>query len=130
MNKMNVQIVGIDKVMATYGKAPEVTLAAVKQSIFQITNEVFRKSRDQLVPVRDNPLRDSGGISFKNEATSVTGEITYNTPYAVFVHENTDPSINYTKAGTGPKYLEIPTMEMAEKLPETFKRLMTRYLKA
>ena len=46
-------------------------------------------------------------------------------PYAVYVHENEDPDINYTKVGTGPKFLsEAPfsVRELAEVVSQSLKQ--------
>lgn len=43
----------------------------------------------------------------KKEKSKATAEISYNTPYAVRVHEDMTPK-NWTTPGTGPKYLENP----------------------
>jgi hypothetical protein len=63
----------------------------------------------------------------------VEGTITYGgagAPYAVVVHERINPNIRYTTPGTGPKYLEIPTMQMAEEMPKRMGFYMRRVLKA
>lgn len=44
-----------------------------------------------------------------------TREVSFNTPYAHWIHEGGE-GWNWSKAGTGPKYLETPLRENADKV--------------
>jgi len=86
--------------------------AAAKQAALEVarqTAEVVKGEAVNRAPLEDSPLRNSATVTdLENGA-----EISFNTPYAVVMHE----SQNYTPshAGTGPNYLRGPLLENESK---------------
>ena len=77
--------------------------------ICQMTAKVVKGEAVNRAPLDESTLRGSATVTdLKNGA-----EISFNTPYAVVMHE----SQNYTPshAGTGPNYLRGPLLENEEK---------------
>ena len=73
------------------------------------TAEIVKGEAVNRAPLEDGPLRNSATVTeLENGA-----EISFNTPYAVVMHE----SQNYTPshAGTGPNYLRGPLLENESK---------------
>ena len=89
--------------------------AAAKQAALEIarqTAEIVKGEAVNRAPLEDGPLRNSATVTeLENGA-----EISFNTPYAVVMHE----SQNYTPshAGTGPNYLRGPLLEAESKYHE------------
>lgn len=47
----------------------------------------------------------------RRTARGIVGEIGFTARYAIWVHENVDPDVEWTAPGTGPKFLERPLLE-------------------
>jgi hypothetical protein len=97
-----------------------------------ILQRVSRESA-RIVPVKTGTLKGSKREQITVKPREVEGTITYGgaaAPYALIVHERMSDTIRYTTPGTGPKYLEIPTMQMAEEMPKRMGFYMRRVLKA
>jgi hypothetical protein len=137
-----VEFEGLDAIRVTYGKAPDLTLSETRALVNLITRQVASESQ-KLVPVyvylpgkpkrRGGALKDSMNVQISQIGRKVEGTITYGgaaSKYAFIVHERIDPNIRYSTPGTGPKYLERPTMKMAEVLPTKMNFFMRRILQA
>jgi len=89
--------------------------AAARQACIEVarqTAEIVKGEAVNRAPLEDGPLRNSATVTeLENGA-----EISFNTPYAVVMHE----SQNYTPshAGTGPDYLRGPLLEAESKYHE------------
>jgi hypothetical protein len=92
---------------------------ALGQALSIEANEIFAESQD-LVPVRESILQGSGVVSKpKKDSRGVYVLVGYGTKYALPVHEMPD-STNWTKPGTGSKYLQRP---FEKRLPGWKKRV-------
>lgn len=139
---MKVVMKGLGSIAATYKAAPKLTKQEARQTLNLIVESVATTSQ-KLVPVylyepgkpkrRGGTLKGSIKKILRETPNSVEGIITYGdaaADYAVYVHENMNPNIKYSTPGTGPKYLERPTLAMAEVLPQRMNFYMARVLKA
>jgi len=78
----------------------------IQKALIQGAEEVLRRSSRE-VPLDTGNLKDSGAISVPINSKGKAVEISYNTPYAVEVHETQK---NY-KRGRKMKYLHDPLRE-------------------
>ncbi len=101
----------------------------VAKELYQFGEEVMADSKT-IVPVDTGALMSTGHVTLPVESGDVI-EVTAgygdeSTNYALYVHEELQaPSggpINWTRPGSGPKYLERPAMAKAPELPERVKR--------
>lgn len=74
-----------------------------------------------LVPVDTGALRNSGYVSPpRMEGAMVVSEVGYGgvaAPYAVTVHEKVEDGINWSRPGSGPKFLENAVKHMSPLFP-------------
>jgi hypothetical protein len=78
---------------------------------------VFDESVRRLAPMDTGDLRDSARMTVvENSPKSLNLEISFNTPYAAYIHDITG-FVNWTTAGTGRNYLADPLFEYASMLP-------------
>lgn len=93
----------------------------VKGALYQFAEEVMATSKDQFVPVKTGNLMSTGHVDLPVEedgVISVTmGYGSTAVDYAASVHENMDPRVNWTRPGSGPKYLEQPLDQAKGELP-------------
>ena len=98
-------------------------LAGIRQNILQeatreltsFGEDIMKVSKER-VPVEWGILMGTGHA----EPATVEGDMLSMTigyggpaaPYALEVHENMNPNVNWTRPGSGPKYLEGPVHEM------------------
>lgn len=132
MAKAEVKFEGLDSLKRTFADAPRLTHQEASQVMMLVVQRVSRES-SRLVPVKTGTLKGSKREQITNRPQEVEGTITYGgaaAPYAAIVHERMSDQIKYTTPGTGPKYLEIPTMQMAEELPQRVAFYQRRVLKA
>lgn len=67
----------------------------------------IQKLADQTVPEDTGELRKSWRVPVPEiKGDTVEGSVEYTADHALFVHEWTDPSVNWTRPGSGPKWLE------------------------
>lgn len=97
-------------------------------------DRIMTRSKEEFVPVEEGELRDSGEVHGwigqgrdalgRFTAKGVQVELSYNTPYALAVHEhmsehspyswtNAKHEVHFNPSGHGPKFLERPLMEAA-----------------
>lgn len=130
---ITVQMHNLDNVIRTYAAAPEKFMPHLVLSMNELSEELLARALP-ITPMSTGVLRSSGTvldpIIEPNRVTTGVGFGGAASAYAGWVHENLDPNINWTEEGTGPKYLEIPTMELAEVLPEYVERRMSQLYEA
>ena len=78
--------------------------AAVGGAFYREAQRVMRAAIPK-TPVEHSRLRGTAYVS-PPMGDEQTVELGFGTAYAVPVHENTDPDVNWTAPGTGPKFLE------------------------
>lgn len=86
--------------------------AGVERGIRKATAFLLRESL-KIVPVDTGTLRASARAQFEGAGLEIEGWVSYNTHYAVYVHEDL-----YARhaAGKTAKYLERPARERAEEI--------------
>jgi hypothetical protein len=120
MNGVTFKISGMDelkgKVKAMAAKAPQ----AVAATTYKFANDVMRESK-KMVPVDTGALMNTGKVSLPEiEERKVSVTLGYgdeSVDYALAVHENLSPTVNWTRPNSGPKYLETPFKAMQGELP-------------
>jgi len=97
----------IDRELKRYTKEyDKATTAALMTEVVKLD-----KASSKLVPVDQDPLINSRSWSKpQKDAGGVFVDYGYGTKYALAVHEMPETN-NFTKSGTGPKYLEGPWNE-------------------
>lgn len=84
----------------------------VERGIKRAARFLLRESL-KIVPVDTGALKNSGRATFTGSGTETVGTVSYNTAYAVYVHED----LNARHApGKTAKYLERPARELRGKL--------------
>jgi hypothetical protein len=108
------------KVRKAYLEAPEKFMPFLALALNELAEDLLDRALP-ITPIKTGALRGSGTVIEpvieKNRVASGVGFGGDAKEYAVWVHENLDPATNWTEPNTGPKYLEMPTMELAEVLP-------------
>jgi len=121
---------------------PKKVRDSVGRELFQFAEEVMAVSKTR-VPVKTGTLMNTGHVDPPvNEATSVFVTFGYGgpaAPYALYVHEALEGAvppnpawswakaaaagkqIQWTRPGSGPKYLENPLKEKQDELPARIK---------
>ena len=80
-----------------------------------------------ITPVADvdgGNLRRSSQVKQIRQGYSVG----YYTDYAIYVHEMTDPGVNWSTPGTGPKYLQKPFEKRLRTMRGRMRRVIKHYL--
>ncbi len=115
--------------MASFDVSVEVTFnfdaAKARQGIaielYQFAEEVMAVSKE-VVPVDMGNLMNTGHVELPvDSGNEISVTMGYGGPavnYALVVHENLDPRVNWHRPGSGPKFLENPLKERQDKLPE------------
>ena len=142
--QIKITLDGLDKLRAKLlANAPKVR-PAVKAELYQFAEEVMAISKER-VPVLTGALMNTGKVMPPTEDGTVVSVVMgygdESAPYALYVHEalegqhpiNPDWSwakaaaagktIQWTRPGSGPKYLENPVKENQDKLPERIVRV-------
>lgn len=119
MPSFNVSISGIDDLKAKLAKNAPKARQDVKAEIYQFSEEVMADSK-QVVPVRTGALMNSGKVLLPteegNKVSVVMGYGDESVGYALYVHEELN-SVQWTRPGSGPKYLENPLKAKQDDLP-------------
>lgn len=71
---------------------------AVAEETERQANELLRQSQEQ-VPVNTGELRDSGYVKINKTSDSISAEIGYTAPHAIYVHEDRQAQHDNGKAG-------------------------------
>ena len=103
------RITGVETVIRNFKKHRRWHAAGVGVGIKKATLLVLRASQ-QIVPVDTGTLKGSADTHFSGVGFDTTGAISYNTDYAIYVHEDLDAR---HKAGKQAKYLEQPARVLA-----------------
>src|SRR6266581_3111222 len=82
--------------------------------------EEIKLESQEIVPYDTGKLHDSAFVDVRREHGRVVGNVGYDTPYALYVHENPDA---YHAPPTTWKYLEIP---LAKAQPRFVARIAAR----
>lgn len=117
-------IEGLDKLIDDLDKAQKSMKKNVAAAMYQFGEEVMGDSK-LVVPVDTGALMNTGKVmppDIKGSIIEVTlGYGDESTDYALIVHEELQsPSggrINWTRPGSGPKYLENPLKAKQDQLP-------------
>lgn len=139
MPSFSITVNGLDKLREKLINNTSKARQAVKAEIYQFSEEVMAISKER-VPVLTGALMNTGKVLLPEEdgnLISVTmGYGDESAPYALYVHEalegpnpiNPDWSwakkvarggqIDWTRPGSGPKYLSGPLQENQDKLPD------------
>lgn len=97
-------ITGQKEMMQRIDSAQKEYISRAEQALNDLGNNILRESRD-IAPIDTGLLRKTS----KNTKTGkLERTISYNTPYAVRMHEH--PEYNFQSPGEG-KYLEKPIMQ-------------------
>jgi len=75
----------------------------LNNTLEELGYKILKLSKTEYVPVDTGFLRSSGEVEVKKVDKVV---IQYTAQYALAVHEKTDPGVEWSKEGTGPKYLK------------------------
>lgn len=116
-------IEGLDQLKHLIDSARRGLKKAVKRELLRHAEEVMTESK-QRVPVKTGALMNTGKVMPPVETgTTVQVDLGYgdeSVDYALIVHEEVNaPSgaaINWTRPGSGPKYLQGPFDEKADEL--------------
>lgn len=100
------------------------TVQKVKQAIaaeaYQFGEEIMAESK-KIVPHDTGALEGTGHVDppvwGPDDVTVNLGYGSEAVTYAVIVHENMNPDVNWTRPGSGPKYLETPWKAMQGQWP-------------
>lgn len=103
----------------------------LEQAVFMTANAVLNDAK-KITPVEFGDLVDSGRVE-QPELTSkgISVRITFggpSAPYALIVHEDMRPK-NWSKPGTGPKFLETPARAWEPKFLRSVKARYASYLR-
>lgn len=110
---------------------------AVGKAMYQFAEEVMGDSKGTYVPVDTGALMNTGHVDPPViSGTSVTVELGYgdeSVGYALIVHEEMTTKsgnpINWTRPGSGPKYLETPFKAKQDLVPQRIVDTVTELLK-
>jgi len=120
MASIDFQIEGVDAVKAKLdGLVGKITQAIAARQ-FQFGERIMARSKEQYVPVDTGTLMSTGHVQLPViDGSTITTVLGYGGPsagYALQVHEDLTPK-NWTRPGSGPKYLEIPARELTPEYP-------------
>jgi len=105
---------------------------AIGRELYRFGEEVMTASK-QVVPVKTGALMNTGKVEFPvesgKEISLTLGYGSESVGYAVYVHENLN-AVNWTRPGSGPKYLEAPLHERQDKLGERIAQAIEAAIKA
>lgn len=115
MSSPDLKIEGLNDLIELLRKGQKKAHSDVAKVMYQFAEEVMTESK-QIVPVKTGALMATGKVLPPVESAGViTVELGYGDNaigYAIYVHEELQsPSgnpINYTRPGSGPKYLQTP----------------------
>lgn len=121
------KVIGIGNVIKNITIQNELLkLRTYKGMVVSVKNlEYEMDSVQPLVPIDTKAMRDSWFVRGWKTANSMKVVGGYNVFYAPFVHEKTDKSINWTRPGSGPKWLQIHFAANVEKMKDTIKKYAT-----
>lgn len=99
-------------------------LQAGKEGVYDVAETIFEDSRANFVPIDTGELYNSARLDEIDRGKSYSAIVSYNTDYAIFVHE-----ISYYRHSRGKsKYLETPFNKHVPKLKSSIQKRMERAL--
>jgi hypothetical protein len=119
------ELVGTDPMRKRIARLARVFGVSVENSLLEEAQRIMKTSQEEHVPVDKSVLKDSGEVSQDRRGEQVTVALSYETPYAVAVHEHlsdaSPPSwlnttVRFGPGNRGPKYLERPLMDAVPQL--------------
>lgn len=117
---VSVGMANLDKIREVYLRAPDKFMPYLALTMNELAEDLLDRALP-ITPMSTGALRSSGTVLEpvveNDRVTTAVGFGGQASAYAFWVHENLDPNTNWTEPGTGPKYLEIPTLQLAEVLP-------------
>ena len=126
------EILGLERLQQRFQVAAPAIRAEVAQELFVFGSEVMKASL-LIVPVLTGALMSTGKVEppdFQGDEVKVTlGYGDEAVGYALYVHEDMS-NVNFTRPGSGPKYLENPLKERQDKLPGRITEAVKRGFKA
>lgn len=111
---------GFEQVKSKLNAVPDKMLQAGKAGLNEVGKNILNESQGQ-VPVDTGTLKASGRMEESGSAKKFTVTVSYNTDYAIFVHEIT----RYYHTHGSAKFLENPFTRWANELP----RIIESYLR-
>ncbi len=123
--KLSVELEGYEKLLSTLdGSELEELMEAIELEIENTQQLVFTESQ-VLVPVDTSLLKQSGRPEpITRDSNGIEALITYNTHYAVWVHERMELRHN---APTQAKFLEKPMREQASHFTKALREILETY---
>lgn len=99
---MTVQVAGMADLVESFFDLKEAGDEVLNNTLEELGFRILKLSKEEYVPVDTGFLRDSGEVEVKAVDEVI---VKYAAEYALAVHERTDEDVNWSKEGTGPKYL-------------------------
>lgn len=133
----NINMMGADAMIRLLSKAPAEALQHLGIALYEEALEIIAEGQNYLTPVDHGTLAGSGTVlppEMNGNKIGVT--LGYGGPasaYAMYVHELLEsPSgkaINWSKSGSGAKYLENPTRKAIPEIERRIFRKLNKILK-
>ena len=117
---------GLAQMKAKFARAATNAKPVMEKDLLRFGTLVMNDAKERYVPVDHDVLRSSGKVEIVTDAgwsNTMAVRLSFGGPaasYAIAVHEHLSDfspatwqdktDLNWTKAGTGPKYLEMPVM--------------------
>ncbi|MEN6535340.1 MAG: hypothetical protein ABFD89_16870 [Bryobacteraceae bacterium] len=130
MAKLHLEIKGLPEARRRIRGYTDEVRRAVAAVLEQTAEKIMADSKE-IVPVDTGTLMSTGQVApaVDRRSGEIVVSLGYGGPackYAVAVHENLSPGVNWKRPGSGPKYLETPFMQHAPKIPERIKDAVRR----
>jgi hypothetical protein len=117
---ITVTLNGVEQLKAKIAAAVPAARQNIKAALYQFAEEVMTASKE-VVPVDTGALMNSGKVMPPEEdGDTVTVTLGYgdeSVGYAVYVHEDMDPGVHWSRPGSGPHFLANPLHERQDSLP-------------
>jgi len=97
------RVTGLANVIDAFTDLKDTADTIYNNTLEELGYKVLKLSKEDYVPVDTGNLRSSGEVKVQRVDKVI---VKYTAKYALVVHERTDPSVTWSKEGTGPKYLE------------------------
>lgn len=114
------EILGLERLQQRFQAAAPKIREEVARELYVFGTEVMEASL-RVVPVKTGALMNTGKVDLPvYDGDEVSVKIGYGDEavgYALYVHENMSTTVNWTRPGSGPKFLEAPLKERQDKLP-------------
>lgn len=99
---MSLQVHGLLELIERLFDIKQLGDKVLNNTLEELGYKVLKLSKAEYVPVDTGNLRSSGEVEVKRVDKVI---VMYTAQYALAVHERTDEDVNWSKKGTGPKYL-------------------------